>query len=95
MVIFPRARESFTGNVVSVNKEELAKVSSNNLISALQVFDPSFRLRENVDMGSNRIVYLIFVFVVIPVSGWKACLRPRLGMTRIYPLLSWMVMRSM
>ena len=30
-----------------------AKVSSSNLISALQVFDPSFRLRENVDMGSN------------------------------------------
>lgn len=48
---FSKSKESFTGNVVSVNKEELAKVSSNNLISALQVFDPSFRLRENVDMG--------------------------------------------
>ena len=50
---FSKSKESFTGNVVSVNKEELAKVSSSNLISALQVFDPSFRLRENVDMGSN------------------------------------------
>lgn len=50
---FSKSKESFTGNVVSVSKEELAKVSSNNLISALQVFDPSFRLRENVDMGSD------------------------------------------
>ena len=36
-----------------VSKDELAKVSSNNLLSALQVFDPSFRLKDNVDMGSN------------------------------------------
>lgn len=50
---FTKNKDSFTGNVVSVNSEELSKVSSNNLLSALQVFDPSFRLRENVDMGSN------------------------------------------
>ncbi|MFR6542864.1 MAG: hypothetical protein ACLUPL_09980 [Butyricimonas virosa] len=39
-----------------MNKEELAKVSSSNLISALQVFDPSFRLRENVDMDRIRMI---------------------------------------
>ncbi|MEG0795160.1 MAG: SusC/RagA family TonB-linked outer membrane protein [Odoribacter sp.] len=50
---FTKNKESFTGSAVIVTKDELAKVSSNNLISALQVFDPSFRLQENVEMGSN------------------------------------------
>jgi len=50
---FTKSKESFTGNAVLVTKEELAKVSSNNLISALQVFDPSFRLKDNVEMGSD------------------------------------------
>lgn len=50
---FSKNKDSFTGSVVAISKDELAKVSSNNLISALQVFDPSFRLQENVDMGSN------------------------------------------
>lgn len=50
---FTKSKDSFTGSVVSVTKEDLAKVSSNNLISALQVFDPSFRLQENTEMGSN------------------------------------------
>lgn len=50
---FTKNKDSFTGTAVVVTKEELSKVSSNNLISALQVFDPSFRLQENVEMGSN------------------------------------------
>lgn len=50
---FTKNKSSFTGNVVAVTKEELAKVSSNNLITALQVFDPSFRLKENTDLGSD------------------------------------------
>ena len=50
---FTKNKDSFTGNAVVVSKDELAKVSSNNLLSALQVFDPSFRLKDNVDMGSN------------------------------------------
>lgn len=50
---FSKNKDSFTGTAVVVTKDELSKVSSNNLISALQVFDPSFRLQENVEMGSN------------------------------------------
>lgn len=50
---FTKNKSSFTGSAVMVTKDELSKVSSNNLISALQVFDPSFRLQENVEMGSN------------------------------------------
>ncbi|MFA7111068.1 MAG: SusC/RagA family TonB-linked outer membrane protein [Bacilli bacterium] len=50
---FSRSKDNFTGNAVIIDREDLKKVSSNNLITALQIFDPSFRIKENVDMGSN------------------------------------------
>ncbi|MES1249058.1 MAG: TonB-dependent receptor plug domain-containing protein, partial [Chitinophaga rupis] len=46
-------KESFTGTYTQVTKAEIQRVSSNNLIAALQVFDPSFRIVQNIDMGSN------------------------------------------
>lgn len=46
-------KESFTGNTVTVKKEELMKVSKTNVISALQTFDPSFRIAENSTWGSD------------------------------------------
>ena len=46
-------KESFTGNTVSVSKEELLKASKTNVIKALQSFDPSFRIKENNLYGSD------------------------------------------
>ncbi len=46
-------KESFTGTYTQVTKADLQKVTTNNLISALQVFDPSFRIMQNITMGSN------------------------------------------
>ncbi len=46
-------KESFTGNTVSVKKEELLKASKTNVIKALQAFDPSFRIKENNQWGSD------------------------------------------
>jgi TonB-linked SusC/RagA family outer membrane protein len=46
-------KESFTGNSIRVTQEELLKVGNRNVISALQVFDPSFRLEVNNVMGSD------------------------------------------
>ena len=46
-------KESFTGNTVSIKKEELQKVSKTNVISAIQAFDPSFRIAENNMWGSD------------------------------------------
>lgn len=46
-------KESFTGNSISVSKDELLKVSKTNVIQALQVFDPSFRIQENNQWGSD------------------------------------------
>ena len=36
-------KEGFTGNTTKITKEELVKVSPKNIISSIQVFDPSFR----------------------------------------------------
>jgi TonB-linked SusC/RagA family outer membrane protein len=46
-------KKSFTGNAVSVSREELIKTSPKNIMKALQLFDPSLALIENNEMGSN------------------------------------------
>ncbi len=46
-------KTSFTGNSVTVSKEELMAVSKSNVIKALQTFDPSFRIQTNNDWGSD------------------------------------------
>lgn len=46
-------KTSFTGKAVTVKGEELKKVATRNIISALQVFDPSLRIRENNQFGSD------------------------------------------
>lgn len=46
-------KESFTGTYTQVSKADIQKITPNNLIGALQVFDPSFRIMQNINMGSN------------------------------------------
>ena len=46
-------KKSFTGNSVQIKKEDLLKVSKTNVFSALQAFDPSFRIQENSQWGSD------------------------------------------
>ena len=46
-------KESFTGNTTKIEKEDPLKVNPNNLISAIQTFDPSFRIQENLAAGSD------------------------------------------
>lgn len=46
-------KESFTGSAITVKRDELLKVSKTNVISALQAFDPSFRIAENLAWGSD------------------------------------------
>lgn len=50
---YTKNKQSFTGNAISVAKADLEKVSNTNLMSALQVFDPSFKLQEDISAGSN------------------------------------------
>ncbi len=51
--LFDARKESYTGTVVKVEGKELLQVANRNIISAIQVFDPSFRIMENNEMGSN------------------------------------------
>ena len=44
---------SFTGNAVTIKKDDLLKVSKTNVIKAIQSFDPSFRIKENNRWGSD------------------------------------------
>ena len=46
-------RSSFTGNVTTVKREQLLQTNNKSVISALQVFDPSFRIKENSLWGSD------------------------------------------
>ncbi len=46
-------KQSFTGTAIQITKEQLLQISSSNLMSALQVFDPSLRMMDNKDIGSN------------------------------------------
>lgn len=46
-------KESFTGSVTQIKTEDLMKVSTGNLINTIQAFDPSFRLMDNIEFGSN------------------------------------------
>lgn len=47
------SKNSFTGSVTTISKEQLKTSSPTNLMNAIQYQDPSFRIRENLEMGSN------------------------------------------
>lgn len=51
--IFNKPKESFTGAVTAITKEELKANYSRNLIQTLSNLDPSFRIIQNNEQGSN------------------------------------------
>ncbi len=51
--IFERNRESFTGAVASYTGEELRNTNPVNLLAAISILEPSFKLVENDLAGSN------------------------------------------
>ena len=46
-------KDSYTGTAITKSGEELRQVSPQNLLQAVQVFDPSFKLLDNNLAGSN------------------------------------------
>lgn len=46
-------RDTYTGTAVTKSGEELQQVNPQNILQAMQVFDPSFRLADNNLMGGN------------------------------------------
>lgn len=51
--IFERKKESFTGAATVIRKEELMRGGNQNLLQNLRNIDPSFKIMENMDFGSN------------------------------------------
>ena len=51
--IFNKPKESFTGAVTAVSKEEIKAKYSRNLLQTLSNIDPSFRIIQNNDAGSD------------------------------------------
>ena len=50
----PKAKNSFTGTATQVTGEDLRSMNPSNMMSALQIFDPSFRVMDvNGIFGSN------------------------------------------
>ncbi len=48
-----RSKNSFTGNYVEVKGDDLRKMSPTNILKGLQFFDPSFKIIENNNAGSD------------------------------------------
>ena len=51
--IFNRRKESYTGSAVTMKGEDIKKVSTTNIAKAISVIDPSFRVMDNFEIGSD------------------------------------------
>lgn len=51
--IFERKKEGFTGSANKMSGDEIRKLTSGNVLNAIQMLDPGFRMEENTIAGSN------------------------------------------
>lgn len=51
--IFQRKKEGFTGSANTMKGEEITKMTSGNVLKAIELLDPGFRLGSNTVVGSN------------------------------------------
>lgn len=51
--VYERKKESFTGASATFKADELKAVSSANVLQSLRTLDPSFKMMENTQFGSN------------------------------------------
>ena len=49
----PIRKDGFSGNTTKIKKDEILKANPTNMISAIQTFDPSFRIQQNIAAGAN------------------------------------------
>ena len=49
----PIQKKTFTGSAVKITSEEISQVSNTNVLSAISVFEPSFKLDDNILQGSD------------------------------------------
>jgi TonB-linked SusC/RagA family outer membrane protein len=51
--IYKRPVENFTGSAKTITAEELKRVAPSNILAAIGILDPSFRLPEDISLGSD------------------------------------------
>ena len=51
--VYTRNKESFTGSAATFSGEELKQVGTTNVLQSLRTLDPSFKIAENVQFGSD------------------------------------------
>ena len=51
--VYERKKESFTGSSATFKTDELKSVGSSNVLQSLKTLDPSFKMMENTQFGSN------------------------------------------
>ena len=51
--IFERKKEGFTGSATTVNSEEIQRLTSTNVLKALEMLDPSFKMNVSNLAGAN------------------------------------------
>lgn len=51
--IYERKKESFTGSAATYKIDELKKIGVTNVLQSLKTLDPSFKITENVQFGSD------------------------------------------
>ncbi|WP_073227668.1 SusC/RagA family TonB-linked outer membrane protein [Pedobacter caeni] len=51
--LYKRPVENFTGSARTITAEELKRVAPSNILAAISILDPSFRLPENINLGSD------------------------------------------
>jgi TonB-linked SusC/RagA family outer membrane protein len=51
--IYKRPVENFTGSAKTITAEELKRVAPSNILAAIGILDPSFRMPENISFGSD------------------------------------------
>lgn len=51
--IYTRKKESFTGSAATFEGPELKKIGAQNVLQSLKTLDPSFKLADNVQFGSD------------------------------------------
>lgn len=50
---FERRKDSYTGSATTFSGDQLKQISTGNILNTLSMLDPSFKLMENLDAGSN------------------------------------------
>lgn len=51
--IFERKKEGFTGSANRMSGDDVRKLTSGNVLNAIQLLDPGFRMGDNMISGSN------------------------------------------